>query len=884
MTLSIGSPRAVQDTLESIRKNTFFVEYDLQKSRKNPSRRTLAAHQSAVIGKLQSWFESSAAPRGCLMVLPTGGGKTFTTIRFLCQGPLSRGYKVLWLAHTHHLLEQVFFELGTRVGDESPQYAVGHIPERCETPRETLRVRVVSGTPGHFRVAEIKRTDDFIMATLQTISKAFADTTRDNGHPCLNEFLDSADGKLCVVIDEAHHSPAPSYRRFIDALRLRYPNLCLLGLTATPTYTDERKRGWLSKLFPQGILHQVSPSELQAAGILAKPIYEEPRTHIVPQFDEAEYQKWLGTYQDIPEHIIKNLAENQPRNELIANWYVQNQAQYCKTIIFADRWMQCEAICSLLRKRGVEADAVFSHIDASLSTAEERNRRTRDENANVLAKFRAAKTGVLLNVRMLTEGTDLPDVQTVFLTRQTTSEILFTQMVGRALRGPKFGGTSEARIVCFIDDWKQMINWAGFHALQGGTSDEDTRKVEHPPLQLISIELVSRLARQMDSGQTIADLPFQSLIPLGWYKVEYQAQKTGSDEVEERREMVLIFDAQKGSYEDLIRSLLVHLPTEFVNEDVSLDAMRAALQGWQTDFFDDDGKRLGGDLQWNLFRIARHIAQNGTAPTFFAFAEREKHDVDSLYFRYRECQLTEDGVDEQLLHEYENRDRFWRVWFSNFLQFRSQYDACRNRIREAIRHGKNPATHTPGPATNRPENVADHEPTDAVKQSVKERDQWRCLCCTETRPLEIDHIDPRYHGGANAMDNLQTLCRTCNQSRGTKGNTNQWNYRTNSTSLAGAPEFPALDWKKASPKDVRSTEEWEKFLRRTINTFYRCAAVESVKIGKRGELFYRWEVRLFPSNPAAWIELHLAGLASAIRSARQADGVGGPDQIVIIGH
>ena len=883
MTLSLGSPRVVQDSLESVRKNTFFVEYDLRKARKNPSLRTLAPHQTAAIGKLQSWFASSARPRGGLMVLPTGGGKTFTAIRFLCQEPLSQGYKVLWLAHTHHLLEQSFFELGTRVGDESPQYAVGHIPERRETPRETLRVRVVSGTPGHFRVAEIKESDDFIIATLQTICKAFADTTRENGHPNLNQFLKSTDGRLCVVFDEAHHSPAPSYRRFIDALRQRYPELCLLGLTATPTYTDERKRGWLGKLFPQGILHEVSPADLQAAGILAKPIYEEPRTHVVPQFDDADYQKWLGTYQDIPEHIIKELAENQKRNELIANWYVQHQAQYGKTIIFADRWIQCEAICSLLRKRGIEADAVYSHIDASLPTVEERNRRTRDENAKVLAKFRAAKTGVLLNVRMLTEGTDLPDVQTVFLTRQTTSEILFTQMVGRALRGPKFGGTPEARIVCFIDDWKQMMNWAGFHEFQGGTSEEDDRRVEHPPLQLISIELVSRLARQMDSGQLIAELPFRSLIPIGWYKVEYQAQKAGSDEVEERRDMVLVFDSQKKSYEDLIRSLLVHIPAEYESENINLDSMRPALQGWQTDFFEDDGKQLGRDLQWNLFRIARHISQNGAAPAFFAFAERERHDVDSLYHRYRQMGLTEDAVDDQLWHEYENCDRFWRVWFPTFLKFRSQYDACRNRIKEAIRLGKNPANHTPDPAATRSENVADHEPTDAVKQSVKERDRWRCLCCTETRFLEIDHIDPRYHGGPNAIENLQTLCRICNQNRGTRGNTNQWNYRNNRTSLAGAPEFPALDWKKARPKDVRSTEEWERFLRRTINTYYRCAAIESVRIGKRGELFYRWEIRLFPGNPAAWIEPHLAGLASAIRSARQAGGVGGPDQISVVG-
>jgi ATP-dependent helicase IRC3 len=79
---------------------------------------------------------------------------------------------------------------------------------------------------------------------------------------------------LIVVFDEAHHSPAPSYRELLAELRRSHPNLLLLGLTATPTYSDESKRGWLKKLFPQGILHQVSAKKLLLDGVLAKPIFE----------------------------------------------------------------------------------------------------------------------------------------------------------------------------------------------------------------------------------------------------------------------------------------------------------------------------------------------------------------------------------------------------------------------------------------------------------------------------------------------------------------------------------------------------------------------------------------------------------------------------------
>ena len=126
MASSSNTARSSSQTTEQ--EVQFFVAYNLREARKLPSQRMPAAHQSAALGKLRSWFESSTADsRGGLMVLPTDGGKTFTAIRFLCAGPLAQGYKLLWLAHTHHLLEQAFKELGPQ--DESQRSAVGHILE-----------------------------------------------------------------------------------------------------------------------------------------------------------------------------------------------------------------------------------------------------------------------------------------------------------------------------------------------------------------------------------------------------------------------------------------------------------------------------------------------------------------------------------------------------------------------------------------------------------------------------------------------------------------------------------------------------------------------------------------------------------------------------------
>jgi superfamily II DNA or RNA helicase len=60
------------------------------------------------------------------------------------------------------------------------------------------------------------------------------------------------------VFDETHHSPSPIYRQLIIAWQERFPKIYLLGLTATPTYSNKYKYEWLEKLFFQPILDQVT--------------------------------------------------------------------------------------------------------------------------------------------------------------------------------------------------------------------------------------------------------------------------------------------------------------------------------------------------------------------------------------------------------------------------------------------------------------------------------------------------------------------------------------------------------------------------------------------------------------------------------------------------
>ena len=97
-------------------RREFYSEFDLNGARKAAMKEP-AAHQAMAIDHLINWYNAKRdAYAGGILVLPTGGGKTFTAIRFLCLTALSDGYKVLWLAHTHHLLEQAYSSFGEHVG------------------------------------------------------------------------------------------------------------------------------------------------------------------------------------------------------------------------------------------------------------------------------------------------------------------------------------------------------------------------------------------------------------------------------------------------------------------------------------------------------------------------------------------------------------------------------------------------------------------------------------------------------------------------------------------------------------------------------------------------------------------------------------------------
>ncbi len=727
-----------------------------------PAKHPFPHQQEAIEALSEAYDLDGGRGAGGLLVLPTGAGKTFTTVSWLANNVLKRNIKILWLAQSCYLLDQAREEFI----DFAPW-----IPE----PRSSLNLRVISSSPSHDAVPDIDPSDDIVIVTTQTaIRNLHPDSTDRTGKPWhteLKEFIEAgADSGLFVVLDEAHHAPAYGCRNLLvseeeqkPGIRTMVPAANLLGLTATPTYTDPTRRGWLSRIFEKRVIYEAKQTELTMQTILARPNYEPRETGQQFNLDDRHYDQLVRQHRDLPEEIVSKLAESSVRNDAIVADYVANRERYGKTIIFADRWFQCVYLKEKLRENGVRADAMYSRIDADPGSAEARNQRTKSDNAEILDRFKAGKDEdgrerleVLLNIRMLTEGMDVPDVRTVVLTRQTTSRILLRQMIGRALRGPRAGGEAEANIVMFMDEWQRMIEWASPVDLDGGT--EEGRMVRgYYPLEYVAIRLVEELAKHINNPDVPLP-PHDRLIPIGWYDTHLVAAEAEGEETESFDEYVMVYESTRPRFERFIEEMLVSPSDEWSKEYIDPDWMAAQTESLISDFFSAEADDVDGQLAANVGRIAQHVAQTRLAPRFVSFDLRERHNLDDLGGQL--VPMTGEAADCFLRTEFEDPDLLWKTFFKSYERFAAAADASKRRILYERRHGSEtgPAV---GAGSSSGSRDRRRELSEEEKEQVKRRDGYACLCCGNKGSgvsLQIDHIRPWQQGGPTTVTNSQTLC------------------------------------------------------------------------------------------------------------------------------
>ena len=380
--------------------------------------RGLFPHQKRAASAVERYlyFEDGRA----MLHLPTGVGKTRTAMSIIASHLRSRSTGVvLWLAATRELLEQAAAEF------EETWSAVGDRQVDC------LRFWTSHNPP----IDQV--TDGIVIAGLAKLHSYGKERRR---------LWELGDRTTMVVFDEAHQAVATTYQDIIETVVTRNPRTPLLGLSATPgrTWGNPEVDAAVAELFHENkvmidfdganpIKHLTDEGYLAAVDFSLLNI--EPGLQLSAE-DLAEISEAL----DVPDALAARLGEDEQRNLRIAQRLLELADTHSRILVFAASVDNALLLASVCRGMGLKADAVTGKTDAN-------------EREHVIRRFKqpGGPHRVLINFGVLTTGFDAPAASAALIARPTKSLVLYSQMVGRVIRGPRAGGTESCEIVTVVD-------------------------------------------------------------------------------------------------------------------------------------------------------------------------------------------------------------------------------------------------------------------------------------------------------------------------------------------------------------------------------------------------------------------------------------------------
>ncbi len=724
--------------------------------KKGTNTRTPYEHQKKAMACLDKINCSPAY--STLVVLPTGGGKTYTASMWLLKNALDKKKKILWIAHRQMLLDQA--------AESFQKFAYTEVIPHISS----FRFRVISGASSHDRTSDIQPSDNLLIISKDSIGRNL---------DRLDKWL-AGEQELYLIVDEAHHSTAKTYRKVIDYVRDKVPCVKLIGLTATPFRTAEDEQGLLAKIYSDDIAYQIGLKELINRQILSKPIFEA-------YYTDEEYGGSLGLdawesiqHLDVlPDDIAEQIAVSAARNKLIVDTYLAKQKQYGQTIVFAVNVVHAIQLSALFNKAKIKADFIVSDVKDSITGVTI----SRAENERKLETYREGRLQVLINVNILAEGVDLPQTKTVFLARPTVSSILMTQMVGRALRGTAAGGTSESYIVSFVDNWNEHIAWVNPESLFSGSNEFDdipTERAKHH-LRTIAISKIEEFASVLDDAvdtTALEKVPFIQRIPLGMYAFTY-LEENGMD----LSYQVMIYDSTAKAYQNLMDALPALFRSYHVTEEYptsrTLDLME---QQCRDTFF--CGEMVPPYEPRDVINILKYYAQYETTPQFYTFDEIDRSKLDVSQIAQH---IWDEDMGERKRAEYVNSiwdagdDNMLRLFFGRKLYFLRQLDIECMKIshpgiyedEQNVKYGTRQLEDLPLYEIGQVNPEKEKELRDGAFEKSRGKDGlYHCACCGTTDSsrifFQVDHIVPMNKGGKSIPENLQILCRKCNGDKGDK--------------------------------------------------------------------------------------------------------------------
>lgn len=217
--------------------------------------------------------------------------------------------------------------------------------------------------------------------------------------------LDALQPPKLLVVDEAHHATAGSYKKITDAWKDSY----VLGVTATPARTDGRGLG---DVF-DGIVEGPPMAELIARGRLSGFQYFAP-----PVTANLSGVKTRGG-----DYALDQLAEAMDRRAVTGD-AVRTYAKHLNgrpAIAFCVSVEHAKNVAQQFAEAGWKAESVDGATDPAV-------------RADRIAAIGDGRLNVLTSCDIISEGTDIPVVAGAILLRPTQSLIVYLQQVGRVLR------------------------------------------------------------------------------------------------------------------------------------------------------------------------------------------------------------------------------------------------------------------------------------------------------------------------------------------------------------------------------------------------------------------------------------------------------------------
>jgi len=375
-----------------------------------------------------------------LVHMPTGSGKTKTCMEIIsdyirCKsilGGFDKSQFIVWFAHSKELCVQAkkTFSLTWKLRGDSKIdiYSIFGDNEISSEILNSEKAILFVGFQKFYSL--LNRTDSFSRKIVAKIIEKI---------------------KL-VVVDEAHKSIATTYKLCIQKLIGNSIGVQLIGLTATPGRTNNEsvneniylaeffKSKKISLINDEGIDIANPLSYLQDLKVLAKINREVVFTAVDIKLQDIKIKELKMFGDGRIDSILKDLSVNPGRNQLIIERIQSLIAQDLKVLVFACSVEHCLILQTLLNQFNIKSELVLGQTPMK-------------ERDSSIEDFKTGKLNILINYGVLTTGFDAPTLNALVITRPTTSIVLYSQMVGRALRGPENGGNPINHIIDLKDNF-----------------------------------------------------------------------------------------------------------------------------------------------------------------------------------------------------------------------------------------------------------------------------------------------------------------------------------------------------------------------------------------------------------------------------------------------